>query len=109
RRHTRFKCDWSSDVCSSDLDAGASCTCNASLCTQQGTACQDSQTVATCSVDSSGCPYVASTAMCSAPKSCAGTAPTAACSLTCTNSCSPGQTSCVSGGLATCSLGSNGC
>src|SRR5260370_23032005 len=21
RRHTRFKCDWSSDVCSSDLDA----------------------------------------------------------------------------------------
>src|SRR5207237_3439410 len=23
RRHTRFKCDWSSDVCSSDLVAGA--------------------------------------------------------------------------------------
>src|SRR5260370_30324786 len=22
RRHTRFKCDWSSDVCSSDLDPG---------------------------------------------------------------------------------------
>src|SRR5207237_6141469 len=22
RRHTRFKCDWSSDVCSSDLTAG---------------------------------------------------------------------------------------
>src|SRR5207237_5649060 len=22
RRHTRFKCDWSSDVCSSDLDFG---------------------------------------------------------------------------------------
>src|SRR5207237_4593957 len=22
RRHTRFKCDWSSDVCSSDLQAG---------------------------------------------------------------------------------------
>src|SRR5882762_2365341 len=22
RRHTRFKCDWSSDVCSSDLDGG---------------------------------------------------------------------------------------
>src|SRR5882762_126103 len=22
RRHTRFKCDWSSDVCSSDLEAG---------------------------------------------------------------------------------------
>src|SRR2546430_17435942 len=23
RRHTRFDCDWSSDVCSSDLDSGA--------------------------------------------------------------------------------------
>src|SRR5260370_26263743 len=23
RRHTRFKCDWSSDVCSSDLDCDA--------------------------------------------------------------------------------------
>src|SRR4030066_777595 len=23
RRHTRFKCDWSSDVCSSDLEAGS--------------------------------------------------------------------------------------
>src|SRR5260370_32252544 len=23
RRHTRFKCDWSSDVCSSDLDTGS--------------------------------------------------------------------------------------
>src|SRR5205085_9458280 len=23
RRHTRFDCDWSSDVCSSDLDRGA--------------------------------------------------------------------------------------
>src|SRR5260370_30221825 len=28
RRHTRFKCDWSSDVCSSDLtSAGMSATC----------------------------------------------------------------------------------
>src|SRR5207237_3017817 len=25
RRHTRFKCDWSSDVCSSDLDDNARC------------------------------------------------------------------------------------
>src|SRR5207237_4114583 len=32
RRHTRFKCDWSSDVCSSDLAAGFS----AVLCVQQG-------------------------------------------------------------------------
>src|SRR5207237_1841401 len=23
RRHTRFKCDWSSDVCSSDLSSGS--------------------------------------------------------------------------------------
>jgi hypothetical protein len=35
--------------------------------------------------------------------------PNAACSLTCSDSCSSGQTSCVSGGLATCTLGSNGC
>src|SRR5260370_30003040 len=26
RRHTRFKCDWSSDVCSSDLRAALSAT-----------------------------------------------------------------------------------
>src|SRR2546430_3982667 len=26
RRHTRFDCDWSSDVCSSDLAACAECT-----------------------------------------------------------------------------------
>src|SRR5207237_5750128 len=25
RRHTRFKCDWSSDVCSSDLEVGELC------------------------------------------------------------------------------------
>src|SRR5260370_23549986 len=25
RRHTRFKCDWSSDVCSSDLHYGKAC------------------------------------------------------------------------------------
>src|SRR5256886_4931859 len=25
RRHTRFDCDWSSDVCSSDLGFGVSC------------------------------------------------------------------------------------
>src|SRR5258708_23955451 len=36
-------------------------------------------------------------------------APSAACSLTCTDSCSQGQKSCVSGGLATCTLGANGC
>src|SRR5260370_26985418 len=26
RRHTRFKCDWSSDVCSSDLGEDCGCT-----------------------------------------------------------------------------------
>src|SRR5256886_6696141 len=26
RRHTRFDCDWSSDVCSSDLDTEALCS-----------------------------------------------------------------------------------
>src|SRR5260370_27230819 len=30
RRHTRFKCDWSSDVCSSDL---RNCTVSAEQCT----------------------------------------------------------------------------
>src|SRR5260370_17047373 len=27
RRHTRFKCDWSSDVCSSDLNKQENCYC----------------------------------------------------------------------------------
>jgi hypothetical protein len=40
---------------------------------------------------------------------CSGMAPNAACSLTCSDSCSNGQTSCMSGALATCTLGSNGC
>lgn len=35
--------------------------------------------------------------------------PSAACSLSCASSCSQGQTSCVSGGVATCTLASNGC
>src|SRR5207237_2138764 len=30
RRHTRFKCDWSSDVCSSDLRAASSAARSAS-------------------------------------------------------------------------------
>src|SRR2546430_9122014 len=28
RRHTRFDCDWSSDVCSSDLNTGVTCFVN---------------------------------------------------------------------------------
>src|SRR5260370_20429717 len=31
RRHTRFKCDWSSDVCSSDLPVRVSVSCLAEL------------------------------------------------------------------------------
>src|SRR5260370_29384541 len=33
RRHTRFKCDWSSDVCSSDLSLSASMAACSSFCT----------------------------------------------------------------------------
>ncbi len=87
----------------------ASCTCNASLCTQSGKVCQDSQTIATCAVDANSCLYPASTTACTAPQVCSGMAPSAACSATCSNTCTQGQTSCVSGGLATCTLGSDGC
>src|SRR2546430_5130186 len=31
RRHTRFDCDWSSDVCSSDLEASATTTADGPL------------------------------------------------------------------------------
>ena len=92
-------------------DAGASCTCVATLCTASGTQCQDAQTIATCSIDAQGCLYVASTAACATPESCAGMAPSAACSLTCSDSCSAeGQTTCVdNGSFATCTRGANGC
>jgi len=96
-------------VTGADAGATASCVCNSSECTEVGTVCQDSQTVATCAKDVSGCFYAASTSPCTAPMSCSGLTPSAACSLTCTNSCTQGQKSCVSGGLVTCTLGSNGC
>src|SRR6476661_9520071 len=32
RRHTRFKCDWSSDVCSSDLSASAPAAASRTAC-----------------------------------------------------------------------------
>ena len=86
-----------------------SCACTSSICAQAGAVCQDGQTLATCTIDGSSCPYVASTSTCPGAQSCSGTAPSAACSLTCTSSCTSGQTSCVSGGLATCTLGTNGC
>ena len=87
----------------------AACACNATVCTQAGAVCQDSQTLVTCATDSDGCLYAASTSPCTAPQFCSGMAPGAMCSTTCSNSCSQGQTSCVSGALATCTQGSNGC
>jgi hypothetical protein len=98
-------------ACSTAAGAAAAptCTCNASSCMAVGTVCQDAQTVATCAKDDNGCFYPASTSPCTTPMSCSGAAPTAGCALSCTNSCTQGQTSCVAGGLATCTLGSNGC
>ncbi len=88
----------------------ASCACNPSICTVVGNVCQDAQTVANCAKDANNCLYVVMpTTNCSAPDSCSGTAPGAMCSPTCANSCTQGQTSCVSGGQANCTLGTNGC
>jgi hypothetical protein len=89
---------------------GPSCTCNASECSEVGTVCQDAQTVATCAKDANGCFYAASTSTCQGQSTCSGTAPNAACSKTCTDSCTPGQTTCGTvKSLQTCTLGSNGC
>jgi hypothetical protein len=92
-------------------DAGltASCACNSSPCTELGAVCQDAQTLAICGKDSNGCFYATTISPCVTPMSCSGMSPSAACSLACTDSCTSGQTSCVSGNLATCTLGSNGC
>jgi hypothetical protein len=90
-------------------DGGAACTCASTICAQAGTTCQSAQTLATCAIDGNGCVYIESTTTCPSPQSCSGAAPSASCSLTCTNSCVQGQTTCVSGGLATCAMGSNGC
>ena len=90
-------------------DAAPSCTCKANSCTEVGTVCEDGQTLATCAQDNSGCFYTASASACPANQSCSGMAPTAACSSTCTNSCVQSQTVCGSGGLKTCTLGTNGC
>src|SRR5205085_4856090 len=48
RRHTRFDCDWSSDVCSSDLDRGRHawhCTCADAVykAEEQGRVCKHVQ------------------------------------------------------------------
>ncbi len=89
--------------------SSAACICTSSICTQAGDACQNGQTLATCQTDGDGCLYVASTMACPSPQSCSGMAPSAACALMCTNSCTQGQTSCESEGLAKCTLGTNGC
>src|SRR5689334_23871409 len=36
RRHTRWNCDWSSDVCSSDLPAELALTFSAAIATDEG-------------------------------------------------------------------------
>lgn len=86
----------------------ASCTCNASQCTEVGTVCENAQTLATCTKDANGC-LVGSPSTCPTGESCGGMLPSASCSTVCQNSCTAGQTSCVTGGLATCTLGGNGC
>jgi hypothetical protein len=95
-------------VAGADAGASASCTCKASQCTQVGTLCQNGQTLATCAKDLDGC-LVASPSACPVDESCGGTQPNALCATVCQNSCTAGQTSCVDGDLAKCTLGSNGC
>jgi hypothetical protein len=95
-------------VSGADAGAVATCTCNASVCTQEGKGCQDQQTLVNCALDADGC-LVGSTSPCPTGQSCGGTQPNASCSAICQSSCTSGQTSCVSGSLATCTLGSNGC
>jgi hypothetical protein len=58
----------------------ASCTCEATQCSEVGTVCQGTQTVVTCEKDANGCFYAASTSTCPMPQFCSGTAPSAACS-----------------------------
>ncbi len=98
------------ETCGAGPDAGLPrCDCNATVCAQAGASCQDQQTRVTCDTDPSGCLFVSATMTCPSPQSCSGVAPSAMCSLTCTDSCQSGSTACVAGGLATCTRGSNGC
>jgi len=98
----------SHETCST-TEGTATCTCDSTVCTQAGAQCESTTTLATCAKDTNNCLYVASTSPCTSPETCGGTAPDAACALTCSNSCSSGQTSCISGELATCTLQGNGC
>jgi formylglycine-generating enzyme required for sulfatase activity len=85
-------------------------SCALSECSQAGAQCRDNQTLVSCAIDAMGCPYVQSMETCPMDTPfCAGMSPSAACSSTCSDSCSQGATSCVSGALATCVKGSNGC
>lgn len=96
-------------ACTATGSFSAACICAASICAGAGHTCQDAQTLVTCAVDSAGCPYASSATACPTHESCSGAAPTAACALVCTDSCASGQATCVSGGIATCTLGVNGC
>jgi hypothetical protein len=87
----------------------AACACSASSCSQAGQLCQSTQTLVTCAKDADGCSYAAASSTCPAATSCSGMAPGAMCSSTCTDSCIQGQTSCVPGGLASCTVAGNGC
>lgn len=86
----------------------ASCGCQPSACTQPGKLCQDSQTLATCTQDANGC-YQMATTSCASPQVCSGLQPDASCALTCADSCTAAQTTCLQGGKATCTRGTNGC
>jgi hypothetical protein len=80
----------------------AACTCNTDpACSGAGGTCVSSTTLSTCSTDAQNCLYQSATSTC-VNGACAG----GAC---CANGCTQGQTSCVLGQLATCTLGANGC
>ena len=105
-----FKTCGAHQSCQAAGDGGAAaCVCASTICNGVGAACQDQQTLATCSTDTDGCVYVSATQACITPDACSGAAPSAKCSATCTDACSAGQTACVQGELATCTKGSNGC
>lgn len=96
-------------ACTFTEDAGASCACALNACGPDGgTACENAGAILdTCSVDSKGCAYVSASGPCPSGEFCSGQAPNAACSSTCTPSCTSGQTECVTGGLATCTSVNN--
>jgi hypothetical protein len=87
----------------------ASCTCVASICAQEGTVCQGIQTLVTCAIDANNCAYVAATTTCTVPTMCLGGGPDAGCCALCPAVCLQGQTECVNGGVAACTLSTDCC